>query len=185
MAVRDGTPLNVGRKTRAIPPALRRALRTRDRGCCFPGCGERRFVDAHHIHHWAHGGETKLSNLLLLCRHHHRLVHEGGFTVERGPAAMPIFRRPNGRAISPSPRATRRDLAAAEHVLPRDPEIGPTTCTARSGGDRLNHADAVDGLLQSAGLLHHPLPHQRGRGPAEPREGATEQSGTPPSAPSS
>src|SRR5581483_4081632 len=58
-----GEPLNVGRKTRAIPPALQRALRSRDRGCRFPGCPNTRYVDGHHIHHWAHGGETKLSNL--------------------------------------------------------------------------------------------------------------------------
>jgi hypothetical protein len=65
-------PLNVGRKTRSIPPALRRALKTRDRGCRFPGCPNTRYVDGHHIHHWAKGGETKLSNLVQLCRFHHR-----------------------------------------------------------------------------------------------------------------
>ena len=72
--------LDVGRKTRTIPPALRRALESRDRGCRFPGCGLR-FTDAHHIKHWADGGETKLPNLVLLCRFHHRLVHEEGYAV--------------------------------------------------------------------------------------------------------
>ena len=62
-----GEPLDVGRKTRSIPPAIRRALNARDRGCRFPGCSNTRYVDAHHIHHWAHGGETKLSNLVQLC----------------------------------------------------------------------------------------------------------------------
>lgn len=79
---RDGEILNVGRKTRTIPPAIRRALQLRDHGCRFPGCCESRFVDAHHIHHWCDGGTTSLNNLLLLCRRHHRLLHEGVFTIK-------------------------------------------------------------------------------------------------------
>ncbi|MBX5463527.1 MAG: DUF222 domain-containing protein, partial [Steroidobacteraceae bacterium] len=78
----DGEPLNVGRRTRSIPPALRRALQARDRGCRFPGCTHTRFVDAHHVQHWAQGGKTKASNLVLLCRRHHRFVHEGGVRIE-------------------------------------------------------------------------------------------------------
>jgi len=78
---RDRSVLDVGRKTRTIPPSVRRALEVRDRGCRFPGCGLR-FTDAHHIKHWADGGETKLNNLLLLCGHHHRLLHEEGWKVE-------------------------------------------------------------------------------------------------------
>jgi len=64
----DGKPLDVGRKTRAIPPAMRRALVARDGGCQFPGCTQRRFVDGHHIEHWADGGETSLRNLTMMCR---------------------------------------------------------------------------------------------------------------------
>jgi hypothetical protein len=79
----DGSTISVGRKTRRIPPALARALRARDGTCRFPGCENRRFGDAHHIVHWAKGGETSLDNLVWLCRRHHRLVHEGGFSVER------------------------------------------------------------------------------------------------------
>ena len=78
-----GEPLSVGRKTRTIPPAIRRALKRRDHGCCFPGCTCSRFVDAHHINHWADGGETSMANLVLLCRRHHRLVHEGGFGLHK------------------------------------------------------------------------------------------------------
>jgi hypothetical protein len=73
----DGNTLSVGRKTRAIPISIRRALLSRDGGCCFPGCDHRAFVDGHHIIHWSQGGETALSNLVLLCPFHHRLVHEG------------------------------------------------------------------------------------------------------------
>jgi hypothetical protein len=79
---KEGETLNVGRKTRTIPPALRRALIARDQGCRFPGCANRHYVDGHHIKHWAHRGETRLSNLVLLCRFHHRQVHEGGVTVQ-------------------------------------------------------------------------------------------------------
>ncbi len=81
-----GNVLNVGRKTRTIPPAIRRALTLRDQGCRFPGCCETRFVDAHHIHHWCDGGETRLDNLILLCRHHHTLLHQQGFALVQGTA---------------------------------------------------------------------------------------------------
>ena len=78
----QGELLDVGRKRRTIPPAIRRALDVRDGGCRFPGCGLR-FCEGHHIRHWVDGGETKLENLVLLCRHHHRLVHHDGFRIQR------------------------------------------------------------------------------------------------------
>ena len=72
-----GAPIDVGRRTRTIPPALRRALVARDQGCTAPGCTRpARWTDAHHIVHWADGGPTNLDNLTLLCRHHHRQTHE-------------------------------------------------------------------------------------------------------------
>jgi hypothetical protein len=92
-----GEPLDVGRKTRSIPPAIRRALRSRDAGCRFPGCTHQQYVDAHHIEHWADGGETKLSNLVTLCRLHHRLVHEGQIRIETPPEGGWRFVRPDGR----------------------------------------------------------------------------------------
>lgn len=101
---RAGEPLSVGRKTRSIPPALARALRSRDDGCQFPGCDRDRFLDAHHIEHWAHGGETSLENLVQLCRHHHRLVHEGGFSVSRRGGKL-VFRTPRGEMVAPVPAA--------------------------------------------------------------------------------
>jgi hypothetical protein len=90
----DSSVLDVGRKTRTIPPALRRALEVRDCGCRFPGC-HLRFTDAHHVKHWADGGETGLSNCLLLCGWHHRLVHEAGWRVEWW-GKRPVFRDPRG-----------------------------------------------------------------------------------------
>jgi hypothetical protein len=87
--------LSVGRKTRTISPALRRALEIRDQGCRFPGCGHA-FTDAHHVRHWADGGETSLANTLLLCRHHHRLVHEGGWSIRWLEQGNPVFVDPRG-----------------------------------------------------------------------------------------
>ena len=93
----DGSVLDVGRKTRSIPPALRRALEVRDRGCRFPGCNAR-FTAAHHVIHWADQGPTSLANCLLLCRHHHRLVHEGGWRVEWWGDGRAAFRDARGQA---------------------------------------------------------------------------------------
>jgi hypothetical protein len=104
----DGEPLSIGRKSRSIPPALQRALRARDGGCRFPGCGRARFTEGHHVVHWADGGETKLANLVTLCRFHHRLVHEGGFglhTVDDGPEHERfVFTRPDGTRVWPNGR---------------------------------------------------------------------------------
>jgi hypothetical protein len=101
----DASVVRNGHRSRTIPSAIRRALRRRDRGCCFPGCENRRFVDAHHVEHWAQGGETKLDNLLLLCRRHHRAVHEGGYTVDHEGR----FHYPWGTEIEPVPRLPRGD----------------------------------------------------------------------------
>ncbi len=84
---------------RGVPPSIERALYARDGGCTWPGCGRRRFTHDHHIVHWADGGETKLSNLTVLCRLHHRLVHEGGFGCERAANGRLVFRRPDGSVI--------------------------------------------------------------------------------------
>jgi len=109
-----GRVLDVGRRTRSIPPALRRALEVRDRGCRFPGCGLR-FTEGHHVEHWADGGATSLDNCLLLCRHHHRLVHEGGWKIEWRGAGRAVFVDPRGRRHGDEPpeeeiRQRRRKL---------------------------------------------------------------------------
>src|SRR5258706_3462913 len=97
-----GRVVEIGARTRTIPPALRRALLHRDRGCRFPGCGVR-VAEGHHLHHWAEGGPTTLSNLALLCRRHHRAVHEEGYQVAREPDGMLQFRRPDGRPLPEAP----------------------------------------------------------------------------------
>jgi hypothetical protein len=132
---RDGTPLSVGRRTRTIPPALRRALRARDHGCRFPGCTHERFLHAHHIHHWARGGATKLENLVQLCSYHHRLVHEGGFQVERTGGPGVRFRRPDGCVIPDVPASARpRGVRVS---------VNAKTCMPLSAGEHLQYDHAV------------------------------------------
>ena len=136
-----GEILAVGRRTRTISPALRRALNARDRRCRFPGCRNVR-VDAHHITHWAHGGATALDNLVLLCRRHHRAVHEEGFRVTLDAAGHVEFVRPDGRPLpdAPAPPAwTGRPLAPVRARLERDGiSIDPDTLTPDWRGERLD-----------------------------------------------
>jgi hypothetical protein len=98
----EGRTVEVGARTRTIPPALRRALQHRDRGCRFPGCGVR-FGQGHHVRHWAEGGPTTLGNLILACRRHHRAVHEEGYRVEWQPDGSLSFYRPDGRLLPEVP----------------------------------------------------------------------------------
>jgi hypothetical protein len=99
---RDGRVVEVAARTRTIPPALRRALHHRDRGCRFPGCGLP-FGQGHHVRHWAQGGPTTLSNLALLCCRHHRAVHEEGYQCERQSDGALRFRRPDGQVLPEVP----------------------------------------------------------------------------------
>ncbi len=131
-----GEPLAVGRRTRAVPPAIRRALRIRDGGCRVPGCGRSRFVQAHHIRHWADGGETALGNLVTLCSFHHRQVHEGGYGVRVRAGAIE-FTHPDGRVIPPAGTLRRGCFRG-------------NTC-ATSGTQRLKAFNAARGLAIDAG----------------------------------
>ena len=115
----DGEPLDIGRKTRVIPPSMRRALKRRDRGCRFPNCTNTRFVDGHHIRHWADGGATRLDNLVLLCRHHHRLLHEGMYYVVKDGAHF-IFCRGDGEEIPAGSRNADRGIDRAREKSTAD-----------------------------------------------------------------
>jgi hypothetical protein len=136
---RDGSVLDVGRRRRTVPTSLRRVLDRRDGGCRFPGCGVR-FCDAHHVQHWAEGGATRLDNLLLLCRHHHRRVHEDGWKVTLDERGEVRFHRPDGRLLpdvperSPVPVDSWADLEWRQGDL----EIDPWTATSRWSGERLD-----------------------------------------------
>lgn len=148
-----GEPLNVGRKTRTIPPALRRALNSRDRGCRFPGCTHSRFVDGHHVRHWAQGGETKLSNLVSLCRFHHRLVHEGMIVVQVLDDGAFRYVRPDGRSFDGRLPNEPRQLAWMQLVAAhqaRHINVTPRSAVTRWQGERLDYGLAVEGLLQRA-----------------------------------
>jgi hypothetical protein len=131
----QGEALNIGRKTRSIPPAIRRALKRRDGGCRFPGCSCTRFVDAHHIQHWADGGETKMDNLILLCRRHHRLLHEEGFRLHRAMDGGIDFTLPDGE------------------IIPANEELGlnitSNTSVPEWYGEKMDHSLAVLGLIQN------------------------------------
>jgi 5-methylcytosine-specific restriction endonuclease McrA len=145
----DGGVVEVGARTRTIPPSLRRALQHRDRGCRFPGCGLP-FTQGHHIRHWANGGPTTLSNLTLLCRRHHRSVHEDGFRVERLPDGELQFWRPNGWPLPDAPplppvpddvigRLRAENEAAGLHLDGR-------AARGTSGDTSFSPAAAIDGM---------------------------------------
>jgi len=146
----EGEPLNIGRKTRSIPSAIRRALKRRDGGCRFPGCTCQRFVDAHHIQHWADGGETSMNNLVLLCRRHHRLVHEEEFGLSRGIDGSIKFTLPDGKIISPGPDTRFSGNVVALKARNREKELNITSNTLPPNwtGEKMDHQMAVLGILQ-------------------------------------
>ncbi|MEO7096708.1 MAG: DUF222 domain-containing protein [Polyangiales bacterium] len=145
----DGTPLSVGRKTRSIPTSLKRALLRRDQCCRFPGCSNRVFLEGHHVQHWAHGGETALSNLVATCSYHHRFVHEYGYRVEMLDGA-PQFFNPLGfvvRAVPEPPRPS--DLGWATLLRMNKPlDITPATNTPRWDGAPVNYDWVVEDLCR-------------------------------------
>ncbi len=132
----DGQVVEVGARTRTIPPALRRALHHRDRGCRFPGCGLP-FGQGHHIRHWAHGGPTTLSNLALFCRRHQRAVHEQGYQMDRQADGELHFRRPDGRLLPEVPPPA---------VIPADP-VQALRARHEAQGLRLHARTAIPGWL--------------------------------------
>jgi 5-methylcytosine-specific restriction endonuclease McrA len=145
----NGRLVEIGARTRTIPPALRRALHDRDRSCCFPGC-DVRFGQGHHLHHWAHGGPTTLSNLALLCRRHHRAVHEEGYQVARGQDGALQFRRPDGWPLPevPSPVPVPEKPAEALRVVHESQGLRLDARTGCAGwlGERLKIGWAIDVL---------------------------------------
>ena len=155
----EGRMTEIGARTRTIPPALRRALLHRDRGCRFPGCGLR-FGQGHHLRHWAHGGPTTLSNLAMLCRRHHRAVHEEGYRVERLANGGLEFRRPDGQLLPdvPAPETVPVDpiRVLREEHLARGIDVHARTTCAEWQGRSLDIGYAIDVL--------HPLAIGAGAG---------------------
>ena len=148
----NGEPLSIGRRSRSIPPPMRRALRARDKGCRFPGCTNKRFVDGHHIQHWADGGKTSLDNLILLCRHHHHLVHEGGFACSKDKDGKITFKDQRDQPLEQSAGLT--GVAANDDIqqwIDRElfeADIDSETCSARwHAGERMDWQAAVSALF--------------------------------------
>jgi hypothetical protein len=146
----DGNPLDIGRKTRLIPPALNRALKSRDGGCCYPGCDRKRHTQGHHLQHWADGGETKLDNLMSLCWFHHRLVHEGGYGVRRTDDGLFVFTRPDGTRVERN--GARRfsgnvaNLPTHLHALAPDLAITADTARCQWRGETMDYSQAIEAM---------------------------------------
>jgi Domain of unknown function (DUF222)/HNH endonuclease len=155
-----GEPLDVGRKTRSIPPGLRRALNARDAGCRFPGCTYDRYIDAHHIEHWADGGETKLSNLITLCRAHHRMVHRGEIVIKSCDDGGWRFLSNDGRPYKEAYRSDPPDCAwDSVHAVHESQgiHIDPSTAVTRWCGERMDYDLAVFALFSHRDVLRDRL----------------------------
>jgi hypothetical protein len=137
----NGEPLDVGRKTRTISAPLRRALNARDNGCRFPGCANTRYMDCHHIKHWANGGETKPGNLVSLCRFHHHAVHEGGATIEWLDDGALRFALKNGEVMD-----STKPVCAQPNGDPTRLPNGKTEWRYR--GDHMDLGLAIEVMLQ-------------------------------------
>jgi hypothetical protein len=133
-----GWSVNVSSRSPSIPPALRRAVHARDRGCDFPGCGERRFTDVHHLRHRAHGGRNELGNLAELCWFHHRLVHEGGWGLLRGDSGGLV-------AVEPAGQEGVAEMLARGNG-DRGITVTPSTVVSQWAGDPLHVNDVIAAL---------------------------------------
>ncbi|MFQ5661004.1 MAG: DUF222 domain-containing protein [Gammaproteobacteria bacterium] len=149
-----GDVLNVGRKTRTVPPALRRALKLRDQGCRFPGCTQTRYVDAHHVRHWCDGGETSLDNLITLCRHHHRLLHQSEYEIGKEANGDFVFMKPDGEEMSralPQQFEDGEDTRATPAIVRQHEALGLAidsgTAVSLWQGEECDYALAVEALM--------------------------------------
>ncbi|MGH2705569.1 MAG: HNH endonuclease [Actinomycetota bacterium] len=126
------------------------SLRWRDRGRCrFPSCGHRRFLHGHHLTHWARGGETSLANLVSLCSFHHRLAHEGGYSVEGDPNAEVVFRLPGGDPIEPAPALQPVAPGGIVAVNTAHGWSAPQTCRSQWNGGPIQLGYVVQVLADS------------------------------------
>ena len=158
-----GEVLNIGRRSRTVPRRIAHALRIRDGGCRFPGCGQRRWTDAHHIRHWADGGETSVDNLVTLCRYHHRSLHREEYRIERrarGDGGELVFIDARGRPMPPAihpqfasgpSAADRVERLRAEHGE-RGVQIDETTAVTAWQGESMDYSTAVEWLQRRDGM---------------------------------
>ena len=154
-----GEVLDVGRRHRVVPPRLRRALGLRDGEVCqFPGCGARAFLEAHHLEPWLEGGETKIDNLALICRRHHRFLHQAKFSVELTSEGL-VFRNPSGKALAlpelPAASNPSRELG----LLVRESKLTPGGLKCLDGKTNYDLSMAVGGIVHyvKRGQMKGPL----------------------------
>jgi hypothetical protein len=151
----NGDPVAISERTQDIPQSVRRAVRARDKGCRFPSCGmPAEYCDVHHVVHRVDGGPHTKNNCWCLCKFHHHLVHEGGFTVTLLDDGSLEFRRPDG-ALIPSQPPPHPDMAGSDPIPL--PELEPDIAWARSNGERMDLGMTVDFLL-GVGLAGAPGP---------------------------
>ncbi|MEO6715415.1 MAG: DUF222 domain-containing protein [Mycobacteriales bacterium] len=144
----DGTQLDAGRTQRFPSRALRRAVKTRDRCCQFPGCTRTKRLIVHHIEPWHRGGPTDLVNLVQLCSYHHHLVHEGGYSLARDPRGAIEVRVPAGWLLPAAPplaESTPARLASSNEAAGAD--VSAETLPPHWAGDSLDLNYAVGVLL--------------------------------------
>ncbi|MGH7904214.1 MAG: DUF222 domain-containing protein [Candidatus Dormibacteraceae bacterium] len=155
---REGLPIDAGRAHRIVSTKLRRALRGRDRGCRFPGCGVAAGrTQAHHLEHWAAGGRTDLANLASLCWFHHRRLHEGAYRIRPGEVGELRFESARGRPIVPAPLPLDpRGGGAHLRRRHRRRAIEPTAPVAGGGGEPCDHDYAVSVLADACARLKAP-----------------------------
>ena len=154
-----GEVLDVGRRHRVVPPRLRRALGLRDGEVCqFPGCGARAFLEAHHLKPWLKGGETKLGNLALICRRHHRFLHQAQFSVELTNEGL-VFRDPSGKALTLPELPVARDPRRELDVLLRESRLTPGGLKCQDGKTNYDFCMAVSGIADTVerGQMKGPL----------------------------
>jgi hypothetical protein len=156
-----GQVLNIGRRARTVPPSIKRALDLRDKTCRVPGCCNTRYLDAHHIQHWSDGGETSLDNLVHLCRHHHRQLHQGLFNIHVQKAgayeeAHMVFSTADGKQLKASlfPQFSGQSvITAGGALLDAAPKVNSKTCVTRWTGENCEYPVAMEVLLQRDGRL--------------------------------
>ncbi len=154
----DGTLLDASRRHRRATPALRRAVRDRDKARCqYPGCRSRR-TDIHHIIPWAHGGQTRLRDLIPPCQAHHVIVHALGYLITPGPDGTFTFTRPDGQPMPNAPAlpGSDGDLTRCRHA-----DITTDTIIPAGLADKLDLELAIWACLANARLNQQTSQHHQ------------------------
>jgi len=141
-----GNVLNIGRRSRTIPPSIQRALNLRDTSCQYPGCCSTNYLDAHHIKHWADGGETNLDNLVTLCRKHHRNLHKGEFSIETKQSEL-LFKTAKGKCIEQSIYPQFAESTSVVSLKEQYPNVGKNTAVTKWQGEAMDYDMAVSEML--------------------------------------